>query len=67
MLKKYKDIKVGEYFEDEEGYVFVKCESYNEVTSKYEYVGVDVESGAEFYFVDDAECSVIDWNKECVD
>lgn len=66
MLKKYKDIKVGEYFEND-GYVFVKCESYNEVTSKYKYVGVDVESGAEFYFGEDVECSVIDWNKECVD
>jgi len=60
MLKKYKDIKVGEYFEDEEGYQFVKCEVLNE-NSEYEYPAIDLESGVTCYFIDDAEYSVIEW------
>ena len=59
MLKKYKDVKVGEYFEND-GYVYVKCENLKE-NGKYEYPAVDIESGAEFLFIEDAECSVVDW------
>ncbi len=46
MMKKYKDIKVGEFFEDE-GCHYVKIESQSE------YPAIELESGVTVYFSDE--------------
>ena len=50
MMKKYKDIKVGEFFEDE-GYHYVKtvCLKNNQA----EYSAIELESGVTVYFSDE--------------
>lgn len=51
MLKKYKDIKVGEFFEDE-GYHYVKTECLNE-NSQIEYPAIELETGVMCYYSDE--------------
>lgn len=51
MLKKYKNIKVGEFFEDGE-YHYVKTEYLNE-NSQFEYPAIELESGVTVYFSDE--------------
>lgn len=50
LLKKYKDIKVGELFEDE-GYHYVKTVYLK--NSQSEYPAIELESGVTVYFSDE--------------